>query len=92
MMDACTQSLGTFCTVFEELPDPRLDRCKRHGLLEIIILAVCATLGNADGRVSTSSASAEPRSISFAPSWNCPTASRRTTPLAASSGLCSQPP
>jgi predicted transposase YbfD/YdcC len=34
---------------FANLADPRVDRTKRHALLDIIILAVCATLGNADG-------------------------------------------
>jgi predicted transposase YbfD/YdcC len=42
-------ALELFAPFFEDLPDPRIDRCKRHDLLEIIILAVCATLGNADG-------------------------------------------
>src|SRR5262249_37443424 len=34
---------------FVKLTDPRLNRSKRHSLLNIIILAVCATLGNANG-------------------------------------------
>jgi predicted transposase YbfD/YdcC len=38
-----------FAPFFENLTDPRLERTKRHSLLDIVILAVCATLGNADG-------------------------------------------
>ncbi len=38
-----------FTPFFADLTDPRLERTKRHTLLDIIVLAVCATLGNADG-------------------------------------------
>jgi predicted transposase YbfD/YdcC len=38
-----------FAPFFENLTDPRLERTKRHSLLDIMILAVCATLGNANG-------------------------------------------
>ena len=38
-----------FAPYFENLTDPRLERTKRHALLDILILALCATLGNADG-------------------------------------------
>jgi predicted transposase YbfD/YdcC len=41
--------LELFTPFFVNLTDPRLDRSKRHSLLDILILAVCATLGNADG-------------------------------------------
>ena len=41
--------LALFTPFFANLSDPRRDRTKRHQLLDIIILAVCATLGNADG-------------------------------------------
>jgi hypothetical protein len=41
--------LELFAPFFEDLTDPRIDRSKRHALLDIVILAVCATLGNADG-------------------------------------------
>jgi predicted transposase YbfD/YdcC len=43
--------LELFAPFFANLADPRVDRTKRHALLDIIILAVCATLGNADGWV-----------------------------------------
>jgi predicted transposase YbfD/YdcC len=42
-------TLELFTPFFENLTDPRLDRTKRHSLLNIIVLAVCATLGNANG-------------------------------------------
>jgi predicted transposase YbfD/YdcC len=42
-------ALELFAPFFANLTDPRIDRTKRHSLLEILILAVCATLGNADG-------------------------------------------
>src|SRR6266487_4649336 len=42
-------ALELFAPFFANLTDPRLDRTKRHSLLNIIILAVCATLGNANG-------------------------------------------
>jgi predicted transposase YbfD/YdcC len=43
--------LELFAPFFESLPDPRVERCKRYDLLEIIILALCGTLANADGWV-----------------------------------------
>lgn len=42
-------TLELFAPFFANLTDPRLERTRRHALLDIIILAVCATLGNADG-------------------------------------------
>lgn len=33
---------------FSELTDPRLDRRKRHGLEDIVVLAICGLLGGAD--------------------------------------------
>src|ERR1700722_20069946 len=42
-------ALYLFTSFFENLTDPRMKRTRRHALLDIIILAVCATLGNADG-------------------------------------------
>ncbi|HEV3082551.1 MAG TPA: ISAs1 family transposase [Gemmataceae bacterium] len=42
-------ALELFAPFFENLTDPRMERTKRHSLLDIIILAVCGTLGNADG-------------------------------------------
>ena len=33
-----------FADFFSELPDPRLDRQKRHSLLEILFVSVCAVI------------------------------------------------
>lgn len=38
-----------FTPYFGKVTDPRLNRTKRHALLDIIILALCATLGGANG-------------------------------------------
>src|SRR4051794_21003967 len=38
-----------FAPFFANLTDPRRERTRRPALPDIIILAVCATLGNADG-------------------------------------------
>jgi predicted transposase YbfD/YdcC len=38
-----------FTPYFADLPDPRIDRSKEHDLLDILILALCATLGGANG-------------------------------------------
>lgn len=34
---------------FANLPDPRIDRCRHHNLLDIITIAICAVISNADG-------------------------------------------
>jgi predicted transposase YbfD/YdcC len=34
---------------FGNLPDPRIDRCKLHTLTDIVTIAVCALISNADG-------------------------------------------
>ena len=71
-----------FTPFFEDLTDPRLERTKRHTLVDIIVLAVCATLGKRQwlGRQQATLQSG-PSSISSARSWNCLTASPRTTPI-----------
>jgi predicted transposase YbfD/YdcC len=38
-----------FTPYFADLPDPRIDRTKLHTLLDMLILALCATLGGANG-------------------------------------------
>src|SRR5207247_8782355 len=40
-----------FTSHFDKLTDPRINRSKRHELLNLVILAVCATLGGANGWV-----------------------------------------
>jgi len=34
---------------FGHLPDPRIDRCKLHPLIDIITITICAFISNADG-------------------------------------------
>ena len=36
------------CRYLQHLPDPRIDRCKRHRLLDVITMALCAVLAGAD--------------------------------------------
>src|SRR5262245_4667294 len=38
-----------FTPFFADLTDPHIDRCKRHTLLDLVVLALCATLGGANG-------------------------------------------
>ena len=38
-----------FLDFFSELEDPRIERCRKHELLDIIFLSVCAVLSGADG-------------------------------------------
>jgi hypothetical protein len=38
-----------FLDHFSELEDPRIERCRKHELLDIIFLSVCAVLSGADG-------------------------------------------
>ena len=33
---------------FARLEDPRIDRCKRHQLLDILVIAICAVICGAD--------------------------------------------
>ena len=41
--------MTTIDIYFGELPDPRIDRCKHHKLLDIVTIAICAVISNADG-------------------------------------------
>jgi predicted transposase YbfD/YdcC len=38
----------TLLAHFANLPDPRLDRTKKHRLLDILVVAICAVIGGAD--------------------------------------------
>ena len=64
---------------FEALEDPRIDRCKRHQLLDIIVIAICATICGADSWVHMEmfGRSKEEWLKTF---LKLPTASRPTTP------------
>ena len=46
---------GVFFTCFEQLEDPRMNRRKRHELLDIIGITVCAVIAGADGWVDVAS-------------------------------------
>jgi hypothetical protein len=43
-----TSQLGRLSEPFAQLPDPRVDRTKRHLLLDIVVIAVCAVICGAD--------------------------------------------
>ena len=38
-----------FIQHFATIEDPRIDRCKRHELMDILFLSICAVLSNAEG-------------------------------------------
>jgi predicted transposase YbfD/YdcC len=40
---------ASFLEHFSTLEDPRIERCKRHALLDILFLSVCAVLSGAEG-------------------------------------------
>lgn len=40
--------LGSLVDPFALLPDPRIDRTKRHLWLDIVVMAVCAVMCGAD--------------------------------------------
>src|SRR5436190_16686327 len=48
-VDAAT--LPDLIAVFDDLPDPRIDRTKQHHLLDIVTIAICAVLSGADSFV-----------------------------------------
>ena len=39
----------TFLSHFEDIDDPRINRCKRHDLLDILLLAMSAVISGAEG-------------------------------------------
>lgn len=41
--------MTTISSYFRDLPDPRIERCKHHKLLDIVTIAICAVISNADG-------------------------------------------
>lgn len=38
-----------FVSYFNSIPDPRIERCKRHELMDILFLSICAVLCGAEG-------------------------------------------
>jgi predicted transposase YbfD/YdcC len=44
-----TQTPTTLVEHFSSITDPRIDRTKRHKLIDILVIAICATICGADG-------------------------------------------
>lgn len=42
-------SLETLIECFADLPDPRIDRCKRHKLIDVVVIGLCAVICGAEG-------------------------------------------
>lgn len=42
-------SIPTLIDCFTDLPDPRIDRCKRHKLIDIVVIGLAAVICGADG-------------------------------------------
>jgi hypothetical protein len=40
---------ATFLKHFNSITDPRIERCKKHELIDILLLAICAVLSGAEG-------------------------------------------
>ncbi len=40
---------NNFITHFSVIEDPRIDRCKKHQLIDILFLSVCAVITGAEG-------------------------------------------
>jgi hypothetical protein len=47
----CDISVSTIVKHFEKLNDPRIDRTKLHVLSDILTIAICAVICDADGWV-----------------------------------------
>ena len=75
---------------FATLDDPRIDRTKRHKLLDIVTIALCATICGADSWVDIElfGNCKEEWFKSFG--WSCPTVSLPTIPSATSSPAWTQ--
>jgi hypothetical protein len=39
---------ATIAAYFAELSDPRVERTRLHGLVDILVIAICAVIGGAD--------------------------------------------
>ena len=40
---------NNFITHFSVIEDPRIDRCKKHQLIDILFMSVCAVMSGAEG-------------------------------------------
>jgi hypothetical protein len=43
------QSPQTLAELFNKITNPRIDRTKPHKLIDILVIAICATICGADG-------------------------------------------
>lgn len=55
---------------FGSLPDPRIERCKRHQLLDIISIGICAVICGADSYVEMEEFGRSPRANGSRPFLN----------------------
>ena len=65
---------------FGKLEDPLIERSKRHSLMHIITIAICAVICGADSWVYME-ISAGARRRGSVPFWICPTGYHPMTPL-----------
>ena len=43
---------GALISHFSQLPDPRLERCQAHRLIDIVVIAICGAICGADSWVA----------------------------------------
>ena len=51
MRELTEKDLPQLLEHFQDLADPRLERCKKHVLLDIVVIAICAVIGGAENFV-----------------------------------------
>ena len=66
---------------FDDLTDPRMDRTKRHLLIDMVVIALCAAIYGAEGWADSSD-SARRRRTGLPGFSSFPATSHRTTHLA----------
>jgi predicted transposase YbfD/YdcC len=49
LSDQSASALASLIECFSEVPDPRIERCQRHKLIDIITITLCAVLTGAEG-------------------------------------------
>ncbi len=64
---------------FEKIPDFRVDRTKRHLLMDILIIPICAVISGAEDWKEIARSMGGRRRIGSRPFRNCPMAFPRTT-------------
>jgi len=50
------QKESSILAYFADLPDPRIERCKHHQLIDIIVIGICAVICGADSLSQRASA------------------------------------